>query len=243
MHSETPPRKHRFFWTILILVVVLVGTDQVYRTVLHMQVKREMSALRHDGVPVGATELQKWVGVVADQENAALKILEAADYVVAPPDGFNREVWPRRSEELGPQERDELKENVTNNAPALEAVHAAAQLKQSQFHLDYSRGPALLLPHLAKIKSLSQLLKWEAYLYSEEGQTDRAVKSVMDGVSLARSLDREPLLISQLVRIACLAIDGSALEREKTALRREPELAGEQGVVPDLGMAIERQVI
>ena len=104
---------------------------------------------------------------------------------------------------------------------------AAAQLKQSRYPVDYSRGPDALLPHLAKIKSLSQLLKAEAMIYSEEGRPDLAVKSVLDGVALARSLDTEPLLISQLVRIACLAIDCSTLERVLTQhALSEAQLAG-----------------
>jgi hypothetical protein len=69
------------------------------------------------------------------------------------------------------------------------------------------------LPHLAKVKSLSNLLKAEAIVYSEAGQVDMAVHSIVDSFGLARALESEPLLISQLVRNACLMISCSALER------------------------------
>jgi hypothetical protein len=212
LESQSPRR--RWPWFILIALMALVGADQAFRVIKHSQVQREMEALRKEGYPVTGRELAKWHPGVPDLENAAIRIMEAARLESLPDDAFNQH-WGR-TEELGPDERDDLKSILTNNAAALEILHAAAQLKQSRYPVDYSRGPETLLPHLAKIKSLSQLLKAEAILNSEEGRPDLAVKSVLDGVAVARSLDSEPLLISQLVRIACLAIDCSTLERVLT---------------------------
>src|SRR4029079_10812313 len=117
------------------------------------------------------------------------------------------------AEELGPAERDAFKEIQTNNASALEAIHAAAALKQSRFPVDYSRGINTALPHLAKMKTLTQLLRADVLIASEEGQPDQAVRSVLDSIALARCLDSEPVLISQLVRNACLNVSCSSLER------------------------------
>ena len=214
--SAARPRKHRFLGTVLIVAVVLVGADQVYRLILQGQVHAELDAFRKQGYPVTAAELgksQSSLSALPDSENGALKILEAADDLALSPDAFSPGRWPMRAEEMAPAERDTLAEILTNNAPALEALHAAARLKESRFPLDYSLGPALRLPHLAKIKSLAQLLKAEAHLSSEEGKPELAVKSIVDGVCLARSLDHEPILISQWVRLACLEIDCSSLER------------------------------
>ncbi len=210
--SEIESGRRLWPWVVLIVLLLVVGGDQVYRWVVHSQVQREINALRREGYPVGVAELQAWHRQVPDQENAALRIMEAADYLALAPNTFN-DRWPARAEELGPDERDAFREILTNNAPALEAVHLAAQLKQSRFPIDYSRGPNTSLAHLAKVKSLAQLLRAEALLRSEEGQPDLAVKSIQDGVALARALDTEPLLISQLVRIACLSISCSSLER------------------------------
>jgi hypothetical protein len=210
--NEFQPARRRWPWALLMVVVLLVGADQAYRMFVRFRVQAEMTALRKDGYPVGLLELQKSYPPVADQDNAAVRIMEAADFLALGPDAFGRNLWPARGEEFGPEERDNIKDLLTNNAPALEAVHLAAKLKQSRFPLDYTKGPAMLLPHLAKMKSLTLLLRVEAAVYSEEGRPDLAVKSVLDSVALARALDTEPLLISQLVRIACLAIDCSSLE-------------------------------
>ena len=210
---ESRPCKRRFLHRLLILALVLVGVDQVYRLIYHIQVGHELRSLRNLGYLVPAADLGKSQRAVPDQENGALKILEAADYLSLPPDAFNPDQWPARAEEMGPAERDTFRQFLTNNASALAMLHAAARFKESQFHLDYSQGLEMRLSHLAKIKSLSQLLRAEAYLCTEEGQPEVAVKAINDGFSLARSLDHEPLLISQWIRMNCIATDCSSLER------------------------------
>jgi hypothetical protein len=230
MSTESPndhaPRRHPWFWTLLAFIGLIVGADQLYRCVLGLQVKAEMNALRKDGYPVGAAELEASLPPIPDQQNAALRIMEAADHLAVGPDALSGDKWPGRGEELGPHERDVLQEMVTNNAPVLEVAHRAAQLKDSRFPIDYSLGPSIPLPHLLKIKQLCNVLRAEAALHSEQGRPELAVKSIADSVALARALDAEPILISQLVRIAALTISCSSLERVLTEHQLpEPELA------------------
>jgi hypothetical protein len=215
MNTEHPRgpqgRRRRWPWALFALVLIVVVGTQGYRLLLRNQVRRELSAIRQNGFPASPGELQNWRGPVPDKENAALRILEATDYVTL--DGGFLQNWPSRSEELGPEERDALSEIVNNNADALEILHDAARRKESRYPIDYSLGFNMRLPHLPKAKSLSQLLRAEALMHSEEGRTQAAVQSVIAGVAVARSVEGEALLISQLVRIACLAITGASLER------------------------------
>ena len=211
---ETASRKRRWPWILLGLLIAVVLVSQGYRAMVRASVRRELDALRQQGLPQNARELQSWQKPVPDQQNAALRVLEAADTLFT--DGETFKHWPERGEELGPTERDDLRDSLTNNVQALAAVHAAALLPQSIYPIDYSRGPNTLLPHLAKVKSLAQLLRAESTLLCEEGQIDRAVTSIRDSIALARTLDKEPILISQLVRDACLAISCSSLERVLT---------------------------
>jgi hypothetical protein len=217
MSSAIPAQVHRrrwrWVWTVLVLVAGFVGADQVYRLILHRKVTAQLRAFQEKGYPLSGVELGKSVSPLPDAENGALRIIEACDSLVLLPDSFNPDQLPRRGEELGPAERDGLREVLTNNSPVLEAIHSAVQFKQSRFPIDYEQGAGAHLPHLAKIKAFSRLLQAQAYLYSEEGQPDHAVKAITDGVLLARSLEQEPIFISQWIRMACLAMQCTSLER------------------------------
>lgn len=200
-------------WIFLAAVVLLAGATQTFRLVKRSAVEGELTALRQEGYPTAVQDLPRWQGLLADSQNASLKILEAADYLALEPDAFRRELWPMGAEALASEQREALAELLTNNAPALEVLHEGLRLDKAVYPIDYTRGPAALVPHLAKIKSLSQLLKAEAILFSEEGQVERSLQSIRASVALARTLESEPLLISQLVRHACLGLSCTALER------------------------------
>jgi hypothetical protein len=215
--NEVAPAGRRWPWVLLIVGLLAIGADQAYRLILTSRIKVQLARLRQAGYPTNTRELEAAGPRVPDQQNAALRLLEAIDYLAIGPEAFNRQ-WPGRREELGPEERDTLKDILTNNAPALETIHLAAQLKQSRFPLDYSRGPNMLLPHLVKLKSLTHLLRAQTVILSEQGKPELAVQSVLDSLAVARSLDTEPLLISQLVRVACLSITCSSLERLLTQI-------------------------
>ena len=74
---------------------------------------------------VRAARLAETYLALGDEGRTAFLRMIASEF--SPDPKLPLEVWPRRSEELGPQARDELKENVTNNATALEAVAAMAR--------------------------------------------------------------------------------------------------------------------
>src|SRR5579862_7651285 len=102
--STEPPRdpasrRPGWLWIGLIILVLLLAADQGFRGLERLRVNAEINALRKEGHPVGAAELQAWHGSVPDQENAALRILEAADYMAVGPETFSK--WPGPAEELG----------------------------------------------------------------------------------------------------------------------------------------------
>jgi hypothetical protein len=68
------------------------------------------------------------------------------------------------------------------------------------------------MPHLNNIRNGAKLLKLEAILHAENGKPEEAVDSIISIFGLARSLSKEPILISQLVRVACQALAVSTLE-------------------------------
>jgi hypothetical protein len=69
-----------------------------------------------------------------------------------------------------------------------------------------------MMPYLAKIRKAAQLLAKNANTQAGKGQMDEAAQSLLDGLSLARSLDEEPIILSHLIQFAAEEIVENALE-------------------------------
>lgn len=95
------------------------------------------------------------------------------------------------------------------DAEMKELREAAATRPLSRFPIHYEETPpfGILLPHLARIKSLCQLFQLHALAQMELGHGEDALADIQVGFRLSDSLRDEPFLIDHLVRIAALAID------------------------------------
>lgn len=78
----------------------------------------------------------------------------------------------------------------------------AATLKSCRFDLDYSKGFALLLPHLSPMRRLMYLLVTKAKVQADAGDLAGAWDTELCALRFADALKTEPMLISQLVRAA-----------------------------------------
>lgn len=92
--------------------------------------------------------------------------------------------------------------------PAIEELREASRRPYSRFPLDYDdeNPAAILLPHLAELKRCSQVIQLRAIAELQNGQSDKAFADVKLMLYLANSIRTEPILISQLVRIAIVDI-------------------------------------
>jgi hypothetical protein len=90
----------------------------------------------------------------------------------------------------------------------IEELRAASRLPYSRFPLQYTNESpaAILLPHLAALKSCAQTLQLRSVAELQNGQPDKALEDVLLGLQLTDKIHTEPFLISHLVRIAMLQI-------------------------------------
>lgn len=95
-----------------------------------------------------------------------------------------------------------LRALVESLAPQLDRIRALSSKDGPVFALDFSKGHAMVLPHLSPMRHLARLLAAEAILASRDGDLDRVVENVEAMIGLGNGLVGEPVLISQLVRIA-----------------------------------------
>ena len=126
---------------------------------------------------------------------------------------FGQEKLPAHAAALSNDMRTLVAEYLADNSEPLELLHQATTIPACRFPLDLTKGFETPLPHLNSLRQSARLLALEAVLHSEIGDGRKAAAAIRAGYGVARSLDREPSVISQLVRDACLSIVTRGLER------------------------------
>jgi hypothetical protein len=177
-------------WYILLFVVGLVFAGCVaIRLVPARGVKQQLLQIRATGLPTSAIELDAWYRAVPAKENRALLLLDASHDVRPAP----QELEKMKGDE--PEYYGLMGEYIAQNKEALEKLRRAPQLPGSRFPVDFSGGFATLLPHLAPIKSLAQLLRRDAEYQAHSGNLEGAVRSIESGFAVAGSARQEPIYI------------------------------------------------
>jgi len=92
-------------------------------------------------------------------------------------------------------------------------VRQALRKPKFRFPVDFTDGFGTLLPHLAQIKREAQSFHIEALLASEGKDVEGAIAAVENISRTGSAVAAEPMLISQLVRIACYNMALEASER------------------------------
>jgi hypothetical protein len=88
-------------------------------------------------------------------------------------------------------------------------LRTASMRPHSHYPVHYHEGFSALLPHLSVLRGVSEIARLRAVAELRHGRTNEAFADLKLSLYLAESLKSEPLLISQLVRIALL---GAALD-------------------------------
>ena len=88
-------------------------------------------------------------------------------------------------------------------------LRMASVRPHSHYPVHYQEGFSALLPHLSVLRGVSDIVRLRAVAELRHGRTNEAFADLKLSIYLTESLKSEPLLISQLVRIALL---GAALD-------------------------------
>ena len=101
---------------------------------------------------------------------------------------------------------EELALELQDAAAALDAVRSALQAPEFDFNLNYVQGTSLPLPQLGAVKMTAMTLKTSVLLHLHEQKLDLAFKDLQALLALCRVQEDERFMISQLVRMACMAL-------------------------------------
>lgn len=137
---------------------------------------------------------------------------DLAAWVAAFDEAANRAAgnWTGESEQPQAIDRSQaaaaLLAQLKEYEPILEELRAAIQRPHARFNLCYDcENPALiLLPHLAKLRTVVRVLNLRASVQLALGKPQAALQDLTLSLDLANTVRNEPMLISHLVRCAIL---------------------------------------
>ena len=208
---------------------LLSGWDVVTSARLNAQLK----AIRDAGDPITMTDLAKTYPEPLPGRNAAIFYNEAFQRMEAQPElPENRlRLLPIvGTAQLPPTDRDvppamvrAVRDYLKDNAEILDLLRNATALDECKFEIDFTKGPGMLLPHLAKLRQAARLLALEAVERTEGGKPDEAADSLVACLRCGQAVRREPILISYLVRVACDAIAFDQVERWASRAKPSPK--------------------
>ena len=195
-------------WTSAAALVM--GALVIGRLALGRSADSALARLHAQGLPTNPDELDHWYPFVEPVDNQATSILAAATAYQNPRDPAHTpytgilEIPPYPAD---PQLVAQWQAELTHNSAVFSALAAGSGRRGSRYPIDLrtERGaPA----HLARLKNLAQFLALASLTEAEPGHPAEAARHVEELLGLARSLETEPLMISQLirciiVRIAC----------------------------------------
>jgi hypothetical protein len=194
--------------TLIVLAFVLLLGGYIFWNLAAPDQDTRVLAIRQKGYPASLRELDAWYTQIPESQNAATVLTKAfsqpglADNSSTLAVLSDKSLMPSRGQLLDDEAKAELNAVLATNQALLDLLHSAATLTNSRYPADLTQGFQTLLPHLAKVKGSVQLLTAEALLEASNGDIEKALGALRAAGSVADSLAEEPLLISQLVRIA-----------------------------------------
>jgi hypothetical protein len=164
-------------------------------------------------------ELEAHRQVVPPEQNSALLVRAVLALRTTP--------WPAQQDQFEEMLRDliptvrlhqrdaiALRAELKKSQQALAEAWKLADLPTGRFPIVYSSdGISTLSPDVQETREVAWLLHCDLLLQCEDGDVDRAVAGCRAILNTGRSLNDEPLIISQLVRLICRDLALRSLER------------------------------
>ncbi len=193
----------------LILGCVVLGAWTLWNLWATSKLEKVVADLSARGLATTLAELEAGLPPFADEPDAeqnAAPILEAAFALIKSIEPLTD--WEPRD---GPVP-DDVRDGLPRFGEVFDLLYQAAERTRCRFERDWSDGFAMLMPHLSELRDVAMLLRARAIVRSADGEVDEAIEDVRVIFSVARSLREEPILISQLVRIAVAEMGLEALQ-------------------------------
>ncbi len=202
----------------MVLVFVVALLVHLYGWYWRSKFERRVEELRASGEPVTLEEAMALREPVADDENAALVLLDAYAVLDAVKGDYGEDLPWVIDSPLGVRRSAEMQAVVDSYLSDREAgmalVRDSARLPKSRYPLDLSDGPlTAVMNHLNGVRDAPCLFALSAGRHAAGGDADAVMADLATANHVGRSLGDEPFVMSGLVRWAVHSVWIDGLEQ------------------------------
>lgn len=205
---------------VLLIIIALLMFVVIVAAVLNYlwgssRLDRRLADLRSRGLPTNGEELNAWYAVPSDvkdttaQWTAATRAIAKANMISRAQDipfvGLGPQPVPPPGEEWAKLEasRSFLKELDHELKLIMVAADAGGM---ARYPVDFKDGVNVLPIDQQETRNLARLLSLSAHVHAHDGKSQDVLKDVKAVFAVADSLDREPTIMSQIIRHAVHAM-------------------------------------
>jgi len=199
--------------TAFLLVALPVVFYLIFTTRAARLVEAELAKIRAAGEPATAEELDDYYEYPHIDEDAtqlwlaAIRPLDGEEYDNScgelPIVGYSEEEKTIPPPGQRWEDQEAVEEFLAKYADSLDLMHQAAEKGgAARYQLEFSEGWGMLLPHVTSYRAAAHILSLQAHVRAHRGDVGGAAESIRTIFSLGESVKEEPVLVSQLVRIA-----------------------------------------
>jgi hypothetical protein len=203
---------------LLMLLCGIAGSVAIYLQRQHYQrqLRAAVESIQAKGQPLDGTQLNAFYAVPASSDDrTALYLRALAHFADRAP--YHTAAQPIPVVGVGEQqvpppgtpwpELSSCQAFLLLEAVALRDLHnAAAEPGAVRYPVDFRGGIATLLPHAQQVRTAVRLLDLECQVKLHEHDSAAAAKSLVAMLRTGETLADEPIIISQLVRMAAFSI-------------------------------------
>jgi hypothetical protein len=197
-------------------VVVLIGVVVYFQHAATNRLRLALDELDRTDPGWRLSDVEGARREIPISENSALRIkaITAALPRSWPPQDLDELLRGAPPELLSAADYARLQKELAPLAGIIAEARKLADFPNGRFPLTYARNPLeTLLPDQQEARRVASLLTYDVRQLAQAQDMKQAIASCRAGINVARSLGDEPLLISQLVHIACAMIACSSAER------------------------------
>ncbi len=204
-------------WHVIVgIVAVLVILLVLFRVFSHSALERKIAELRAKGYPTTFEELANYNSLPEGVPNAAHLYTQAFDAYQVPLED-EKNLLPyigpiNPNDPITPEIKAAMETFLVRNAKVFESLHQASMMKECRYDFPITGFTTFMNPYFQEIKQCAQLLSIQILNDAITGKAEAACQGAIDQLRLGESVNRDPVLISFLVRIAIDAMAASSVQ-------------------------------